>query len=186
MSISQKKLEAVFDPIRYTSGETVSIEIIKEKLSVVAENYGLPLHMENDEIEIGGFFSSETEPCLAFYHPEHEDDYYNFCITVKTQGKTALVSTFSFGKSSQMSKEAFAQNTKVFDGAGSRGTTMGILRGGAVGAGFAIGSAATGIVKGGVKALAKGINALTMDKAALAKEKEWYELLYSVLEEVLG
>ncbi len=186
MSIPEKKLEQLYDPIRYPNGEEITLDLIKEKFVEVAENYGLALSVENDEIETGGFFNSSTTPCLLLYNPTYFDDYYKFCITSKPQGKTALINIYSFGKSTQMSKEAFSQNTKVFDGAGSRGTALGILRGGAVGAGFAVGSAATGLVKGGIKALAKGINALTMDKAALAEEKEWYDLFYAVIAEVFN
>ena len=61
-----------------------------------------------------------------------------------------------------------------------------MLSGGAVGAGFAIGSAVTGVAKAGFKAVAKGINALMRDPQALEEENAWYSAVYSIFNEVIS
>ena len=184
MPVRNKELEEVRDPVRYMNGSEVTLEALKEALEEAAENYGIPLRITEDEVEYS-LFSSQRTPCLVIEHPKHDCDYYNFCIQRKAQGNTCVISVSSFGRSSQMAKEQFAANTKVFDGAGSRGTVVGVLRGGAVGAGFAMGSAAMGLAKGGIKALAKGINALTRDSGALEEEKGWYDVVFSIFNDVI-
>ncbi|MBQ7541020.1 MAG: hypothetical protein IJT44_01865 [Clostridia bacterium] len=72
----------------------------------------------------------------------------------------------------------------MFDGTISRSVAFGAFRGGAFGVGAAVGGAAAGIVKGGIKAIAKGINHLTMDREALAIEQDWYDRINGVLANV--
>lgn len=61
---------------------------------------------------------------------------------------------------------------------------IGAFRGGAFGTGFAVGSAVGGIVGGSVKLMAKGVAAMMRDDAALSREKEWYELMDTVFQQV--
>ena len=111
-------------------------------------------------------------------------DYFNYYMTVSAGGETTLVVVYIGGQSKQLKKEEFAANTKMFDGAGTRSVVGGAMMGGAFGVGYAVGGAVTGIAKAGIKGIAKGINALTRDKAALAREQEWYNQITEVLADV--
>ncbi len=182
MYISAKELEKLYG-IRYTDAEGLTLEYIQKAIFEKAEEYGLELAILNEEVSYGVF--SGTKPCLVLSHPTQKSDYYMYAITLAPQGKTCVVEVSVFGRSVQMSKEDFANNTHIFTGNNTRGAVVGALRGGALGVGFAVGSMAAGVGKAGIKALAKGINALTRDPQALEKEKGWYDLLNAILEEVI-
>lgn len=183
-SISAKKMTPVRDPVRFMDGGNITYNDLKNALQSRIDEYGVPVAMDSGEISYG-IFSPSVE-CLTLYHPEHHNDYYDFCLIIKPLGKTCTIEAYSYGKSTQMSREAFAENTKVFDGSGVGNTALGLLSGGAIGAGFAIGSAVTGIAKAGGKAIAKGINALMRDPAALEQEKAWYDAIFSVFNDVIS
>lgn len=183
-AITAKKMTQVRDAVRFMDGGNLTYDDLKNALQNCIDEYGIPATMDSGEISYGLF--SRSVNCLTLYHPEHHYDYFDFCFIIKPMGKTCMIETYSYGKSTQISREAFAENTRVFDGSGVSGTAVGILRGGAIGAGFAIGSAVTGIVKAGGKAIAKGINALMRDSAALEQEKAWYDAILSVFNDVIS
>ena len=151
----------------------------------VIENYGIDAVVEEATLYGGSLFAKE-ESCLALVNPNHRNDYFKFCIVRKDAGKTCTVDIFSFGQSKNIKHEEFAANTHIFDGKGAMGAVGGMLAGGAVGAGFAIGSAVTGVAKAGFKAVAKGINALMRDPQALEEENAWYSAVYSIFNEVIS
>ncbi len=182
--VNYKKLVEHYGPIRFMDGEYVTYDAIKERIEKLVEDYGIEATLAMGDVNYGLF--SGTKEALMLVHPKHVDDYYKFCIIITPAGKTCNVEVFSYGKSRQMSAEAFAQNTKIFDGSGVMGTAAGILRGGAVGAGFAIGSAAVGIAKAGAKGIAKGINALMRDPGALEEEKAWYDIVNEIIATVIS
>ena len=173
--ISQRELAEFLPPIRFLDG-SVDFNAVASALVQAAEEYDAPCAIRDGEI-VAGTFSSNATPCLVLYHPAHEFDYFNFCILRSQQGNTCVFEVYTCGNSRQIKKHDFQNNTRVFDGAASQGMALGVMRGGSVGAGYAIGSALGGIVRGSVKTVAKGINALTMDSEALAAEKAWYELV---------
>lgn len=183
MSIRERDLTAYSEPIRMVDDATTDFDAIDAALRSVSATFGAELKVWKDDVE-RGMFDMNPVPCLMLCHPEHKEDYFRFCITRKVQGKTCLIQIYTYGKSTQMSLESFQNNTHAFDGNGTRGAVVGALRGGALGAGFAIGSAAAGIVKGGGKLLAKGLVAMMRDDAALSREKDWYDLMGSVFQEV--
>lgn len=183
MAIRKKDLTAYSDPIRLLDNETTDLRVVGRAIKHCAEEFGAEIVVYVEEAE-GGFFDFDNIPCLQICHPNHEKDYYNICLTRRTQGKTCVFQVFTYGKSRQMNLEDFQSNTHVFDGSGVNGVAVGTLRGGALGAGFAIGSAAAGIVKSGGKLLAKGIVGLMRDDAALSVEREWYDLILESIQSV--
>ena len=183
--INRKKVQQARDSIRYMNGSDITYAAIKQALDEVIENYGIDAVVEEATLYGGGLFSKE-ESCLALVNPNHRYDYFKFCIVKKDAGKTCTVDVYSFGQSKNIKHEEFAANTRVFDGSGTMGTVGGMLAGGAVGAGFAIGSAVTGVAKAGFKAVAKGINALMRDPQALEEENAWYSAVYSIFNEVIS
>jgi len=163
-------------------GSTVTYDAIKMVLEEKIDKYGINAEIISSELYTGLFSKDET--CLSLVNPKHREDYFKFCIYRKEIGKTCVVEVYSYGQSKNIKREDFAANTRIFDGSGTMGTAAGILRGGAVGAGFAIGSAAVGITKAGVKAIGKGINALLRDPEVLEKENDWYAAVFGIFNEV--
>lgn len=184
-TIREKSLIVYSDAMRFMDDETVSEDNICQAIQNCADNYGADIVIYKEAIT-RGYFDNDPIPCLRICHPAHEDDYFNFCIMRKIQGKTCLLQIYTCGRSTQMSLEAFQNNTQVWDGSGVRGATLGVLRGGAVGVGFAVGSAAAGIVKSSGKLIAKGIAAMMRDDASLSKEKDWYDLMQAVFQQVFS
>lgn len=183
--VREKDLVPFSEPIRVADNEAATYESIIQAVNDLAAHFGAPI-ANREEYIFRSFLDDDPPAHLVFYHPDHEKDYFNFCIMRKQQGASCLLQVFTMGKSRQMGKEAFQQNVHVFDGNAARGTAVGLLRGGAVGVGFALGSATAGIVKGGAKMLAKGVNALTMDRAALSEEKDWYNIMTDVFSVVFS
>lgn len=183
--INRKKMQQARDSIRFMNGSDITYDAIKYALEEVIEKYGIEAAVEDATLYGGGLFSKE-ESCLALVNPQHRNDYFKFCILRKDSGKTCVVDVYSFGQSKNIKHEDFAANTHVFDGSGVAGTVGGMLTGGAIGAGFAIGSAVTGVAKAGFKAVAKGINALMRDPEALEEENAWYSAVYSIFNEVIA
>lgn len=181
-----KNLEEYLEPIRYADGANATLDDALAYIEEKAEEHSVDLVCEKGFAEYGNIFSFNhmDVPCIVLHHPAHSSDYFKFCITRKEMGNAAIFQVFTTGNSRQINKEQFQQNTQIMDGSGALGASIGMLRGGAVGAGFAIGSAVTGIAKTGVKAIAKGVNALTMNKAALELEMEWYRCISTILYEV--
>lgn len=179
----RKRMNAVGNPVRLMNCE-ITYDDLRSSLEQCIAEYGIEATLDSGEVSYGIF--RQPVECLTIYHPNHHYDYYNLCILLKPLGNTCTIETYTYGKSTQMSYEAFAKNTKVFDGSGVGNTALGMLSGGAVGVGFAIGSAVTGIAKAGGKAIAKGINALMRDLAALEQEQLWYDTVFSILGDVLS
>ena len=93
--------------------------------------------------------------------------YFKFCFIVSYQGSIALVSTYIYGNSTQMTKEAVAE-TKT-------GAGWAALFGGAVGIGYAVGTG-----------FRKAFNAIGRSKAKLEEEKMWYAAIHGILDEVIS
>ena len=137
----------------------------------------------NGEITVGGLFNRQIIDCLTLQNVRHSNEYYGYCITKLSNYGTTVFGIYNFGSSKQMSKETYLNNTRAFTGSGARSAALGIFRGGAVGAGFAVGGMIGGAVGGSARLLKKGFAALTMDKAALEEEKNWYNLMNMVLQQ---
>jgi len=184
-NINRKKVQQARDSIRYMNGSDITYNAIKAALDEVIEKYGIDAVVEEATLYGGSLFAKE-ESCLALVNPNHRNDYFKFCIVKKDAGKTCTIDVYTFGQSKNIKHEEFAANTHIFDGSGTSGAVAGMFRGGAIGAGFAIGSAVGGVAKAGFKAVAKGINALMRDPQALEEENAWYSAVYSIFNEVIS
>lgn len=152
------------------------------KLKEAAERIGAECNVEMGEIISGNWLSSNTDPCIVIIHSDYvtRQRYLGFCIRLRENGKFTIVSIYTFGKSEQLGAEATLQK-KTFTGNTARGVVAGALRGGATGAGFAVGSLMAGTVLGGARLIGKGLAAMTKDTKALEKEKDWYSLIDMIL-----
>lgn len=99
--------------VRYQNGEGITLSTVQEAIKDCAMKMGIPVAFTSDQVKSGGLFNSSVEDCIVMYHPEHERDYFRFCIRVKRQGVYAFVSVNDFGKSSQMAKANRAEFAKA-------------------------------------------------------------------------
>lgn len=63
------------------------------------ENYGLPIRISFDQIKSGGLFNSTLEDCLSIINVQHENDYFKYCLTLRKQGRIAMVAMTYYGQS---------------------------------------------------------------------------------------
>jgi hypothetical protein len=179
-SEKMKNLDPI-QSIKCADGSGLSYDSVAKALSSKYDEYELSYNMVMGSLSNGLLGGSKD--ALFVFHPDHINDYFKIVLTITRTGRTATVDLYSSGKSKQFNKESLA-NTRVFDGSGAKGASVGLLRGGSVGVGYAIGSATASIAKAGFKAIKKGFNKLTMDSNALEEEKNWYGAVLSLIYEL--
>ena len=88
--------------VRYKDGSGITLQTVQEAIKDCAQGMGIPVAFYSDQVKSGGLFNSSVEDCIVMYHPEHQNDYFKFCIRVGRQGTYAFVSVNDFGQSKQM------------------------------------------------------------------------------------
>ncbi|MCM1541011.1 MAG: hypothetical protein NC121_07100 [Blautia sp.] len=117
--IKENDLREFRDMVRYQNGEGITLQTVQEALKDCAMKMGIQVAFRGDQVKSGGLFNSSVGDCIVMYHPEHENDYFKFCIRVRKQGTYAYVSVNDFGNSKQMAKagraEAYQQDRQGKD-----------------------------------------------------------------------
>ncbi len=147
--------------VRYQNGEGITLGTVQDAIKDCADKMGIPVAFTNDQVKSGGLFNSSVEDCIVMYHPEHERDYFRFCIRVKHQGVYAFVSINDFGQSKQMNKAAYAENYK----ADRQGKDMSYKIGSMIG---------------------QGIMTLGKSKAKLEEEQMYYQCVFDIFDEIVS
>ena len=168
--IRRDELREFRPDIRFLNGQEISLEKVCELLKEYAEQMGIPVNLRKDTVKMGGVFS-KTQECVVMFHPEHEKDYFKFCIIVSQRGKYTFVSVKDFGHSKQMDKAQSATNAKEHL---KKSFTVDIGKGETfMGAGFQ----ALGAIPAGLKAL--GTN-----KGKLEEEKMYYQCMMDIFNKI--
>lgn len=107
--IKEKELREFRDTVRYSNGEGITLQTVRDAIKDCAMKMGIAVAFRSDQVKVGGLLNSTTDDCLVMYHPEHENDYFKFCIRVRRQGVYAFVSINDFGQSKQMNKAGRAE-----------------------------------------------------------------------------
>ena len=147
--------------VRYQNGEGITLMTVQEAIKDCAMKMGIPVAFRGDQVKSGGLFNSSVEDCLGMYHPEHERDYFKFCIRVKRQGVYAFVSINDFGQSSQMNKAGRAEAYKA-DRAGKDMS-------------YKIGSL-----------IGQGLSTIGKSKAKLEEEQMYYQCVFDIFDEIVS
>lgn len=147
--------------VRYQNGEGITLSTVQDAIKDCAMKMGIPVAFSNDQVKSGGLFNSSVEDCIVLYHPEHEKDYFRFCIRVKRQGVYAFVSVNDFGKSKQMNKAAYAESYK----ADRKGQSMSYKMGSMIG---------------------QGVMTLGRSKAKLEEEEMYYQCIFDIFDEIVS
>ena len=138
--------------VRYQNGEGITLSTVQEAIKDCAMKMGIPVAFRGDQVKSGGLF---------MYHPEHERDYFKFCIRVKRQGVYAFVSINDFGQSKQMNKAGYAESYK----ADRKGQSMSYKVGSMIG---------------------QGIMTIGKSKAKLEEENMYYQCVFDIFDEIVS
>ncbi|MGL4607617.1 MAG: hypothetical protein ACRCU3_09160 [Eubacteriaceae bacterium] len=98
--------------VRYKDGDGITLQTIQDAIYYCAQNMKIPVEFRSDQVKSGGLFNSQVDDCIVLYHPEHPNDYFNFCVRVSKQGTYAFVAINDFGKSKQINNANIAQFMK--------------------------------------------------------------------------
>lgn len=159
--IKDTELREFRPTVRYQNGDGITLQTVQEAIKDCAMKMGIPVAFTNDEVKSGGLFNSSTEDCLVMYHPEHERDYFRFCIRVKRQGVYAFVSINDFGQSKQMNKA----NTAEFMKQDRAGKDLSYQIGSMIG---------------------QGLRTLGSSKAKLEEENNYYQCIFDIFDEIVS
>ncbi len=147
--------------VRYQNGEGITLSTVQEAIKDCAMKMGIPVAFRGDQVKSGGLFNSSVEDCVVMYHPEHERDYFKFCIRVKRQGVYAFVMVNDFGKSSQMNKA----NTAEFMKQDRKGQSMSYKVGSMIG---------------------QGLRTLGKSSQKLEEENMYYQCVFDIFDEIVS
>lgn len=153
--------------VRYQNGESITLTTVQDAIKDCAMRMGIPVAFTSDQVKSGGLFNSNIDDCLVMYHPEHERDYFRFCIRIRRQGSYAFVDIHEFGTSKQMNKayrsELAKESVKGYFKAGNEYDTGKMI-------GQAIGGALGSIGK---------------SKAKLEEEQMYYQCVFDIFDEIV-
>lgn len=147
--------------VRYQNGEGITLSTVQEAIKDCAMKMGIPVAFRGDQVKSGGLFNSSVEDCVVMYHPEHERDYFKFCIRVKRQGVYAFVMVNDFGQSKQMNKA----NTAEFMKQDRKGQSMSYKVGSMIG---------------------QGLRTLGKSSQKLEEEKMYYQCVLDIFDEIVS
>lgn len=147
--------------VRYQNGEGITLGTVQDAIKDCADKMGIPVAFSNDQVKSGGLLNKSVEDCIVMYHPDHERDYFKFCIRVKHQGVYAFVTINDFGQSKQMNKAAYSESYK----ADRQGKDMGYKIGSMIG---------------------QGIMTLGKSKAKLEEEQMYYQCVFDIFDEIVS
>lgn len=147
--------------VRYQNGEGITLSTVQDAIKDCAMKMGIPVAFRGDQVKSGGLFNSSVEDCVVMYHPEHERDYFKFCIRVKRQGSYAFVMVNDFGQSKQMNKA----NTAEFMKQDRKGQSMSYKVGSMIG---------------------QGLRTLGKSSQKLEEENMYYQCVFDIFDEIVS
>lgn len=147
--------------VRYRDGSEITLQAVQNALEAAANSIGIPVAVYEDQVKSGGIFNKTIENCIVLYHPEHQYDYFKFCIRIATEGSYAFISCNDFGQSKQMNKadrvEAYKEDR--------RGKSMSYKVGSIIG---------------------QGISSIGKSKQKLEEEQNYYNCISDILDDVIS
>lgn len=147
--------------VRYQSGDGITLTTLQDAIMDTADKMGIPVAFNNEQVKSGGLFNSTTEDCLVLYHPEHQNNYFKFCVRIKRQGAYAFVMINDFGQSKQMAKV----NTAEFMKADRKGKDLGYKVASHIG---------------------QSIRSVGANKQKLEDENNYYQCIYDIFDEIVS
>lgn len=87
------------EKIRIKNAAELSLSMIQSSLTDSLSEYGVPFSIRADQVQSGGLFNKQYEDCLCIVNPQHETDYFKFCIRLQKTGTMAFVYVNYYGES---------------------------------------------------------------------------------------
>ncbi|MBQ9346578.1 MAG: hypothetical protein IJT94_04445 [Oscillibacter sp.] len=103
--IRADELQEFRPQVRYENPKGLNLGLLQNTIRRSAEGLGIFVAFRDDQVKSGGIFNSTIDDCVVMYHPDHERDYFKFCIRVKQQGIYTYVIVNVCGQSTQMRKQ---------------------------------------------------------------------------------
>lgn len=147
--------------VRYKDGSGITLQTVQSAIKDAAQGMGIPVAFYAEQVKSGGLFNSSVEDCIVMYHPEHQNDYFKFCIRVGRQGTYAFVSVNDFGQSKQMAKADRAEFAKQ----DRKGKSMSYKVGSMIGSGIAN---------------------IGKSKQKLEEEQMYYQCVFDIFDEIIA
>ena len=115
MAYTEKQLTTEWMPqVRWPDGNNVNLVTVRNAIQEQADENGIPVAFSEDQLKVGGLFSSEREEILIMYNPQHASDYLRFAIRVMHQGKYAFMHVYNLGGSKNFRDDNMASGGSTF------------------------------------------------------------------------
>lgn len=162
--IKSKELTQYQPILRYADGSGMNLATIQNALMAQAANYQIPVQFYSDQIKEGGLLSSASTDCIVMFHPQHQNDYIKYVISIKRQGTMAFVAVDNYGHSKNNAKSSALSDlkTSIF----SKDTNES--------------AAALG------RAFANGLKSLGGKKSKKEEEQMWYSAMSEIIGNVIA
>lgn len=98
MSIRENDLRPNQDLQNVKVKGDVSLNTFQVLLTDKANEYGVPIKTQIEEVKKSGLLNKATVPCLEYYHPAHRSDYFHYVITSQKQGLYTYIQFFYWTK----------------------------------------------------------------------------------------
>lgn len=145
--------------VRIKNGSGITLSAVQTAVEKGAEDIGIPVAFYDDQVKSGGLFNSSVEDCIVMYHPDHERDYFKFCIRAGRQGSYAFVSVNNFGESKQIAKANYAESAYAERQGKSLGHKIGSM-------------------------IDEGIMTIGKNKQKLEEEQMYYQCIRDIFDEI--
>lgn len=168
--IKGNQLREFYPVIRERNSQSdLNLEVLQETIFRLAAAVNIPVAFQHEEVNTGGTLTPHIEPCVVMYHPDHQWDYFQFCIRISREGAYTFISVNNFGQSRQMKKmdkiESYRANWK--------GQGWGLVFHPAFTIGSMVGSA-----------VGQGITSIGVNKHELEEEQKYYQCIIDILDEL--
>lgn len=97
-------LTDIEDTSRIILQNGTTLDALKKALYDAAQEKGIYIDVEENQITSGGMIRKKVYPCLVISHPEHKSDYYQYCIMLTTDSTRTYIELFRKGVSRLESK----------------------------------------------------------------------------------
>ncbi len=115
MAYSEKMLSTEWMPqVRFPNGNDVNLVTIREAIQEQADENGIPVAFNEEQLKVGGLLSKQLEDILIMYNPNHASDYLRFAIRVMHQGKYAFMHVYNLGGSKNFRDDNMAGAGSTF------------------------------------------------------------------------
>lgn len=87
------------EQIRLKNVGNLTLSGLKDALEEKIGEYGIRVQVSFDQVQSGGLLKKQYEDCICIVNPEHQTDYFKFCIRLQKTGTMGFVYVNYYGES---------------------------------------------------------------------------------------